>query len=162
MKAAVVYFSLEGNTKYVAEKIASELHADIIALKPLKPYPTGKFSKYFWCGKSAVFREAPALEPDQFDPARYDLIILGTPIWAGNFTPPIRTFIKNHKLAGKNVALFACCSGGPTEKCFEELKQVLHEATVLATGRFIDPIKNLKSGVDNDLIEFCAKLKIRE
>ena len=162
MKTAVVYFSLEGNTKYVAEKIASELDADIITLKPIKPYPTGKFSKYFWCGKSSAFKEAPKLETFPFDSAPYDLIVLGTPIWAGTFTPPIRSFLKDHQLAGKNVALFACCSGGQTEKCFEQMKKELPQATVVATHRFIDPIKNLKSGEDNDLLEFCAKLKTHQ
>lgn len=41
MKVAVVYFSLEGNTKYVAEKIAKVLDADMIQLIPVKEYPTG-------------------------------------------------------------------------------------------------------------------------
>lgn len=36
MKVAVVYFSLEGNTKYVAEKIAKVLDADMIQLIPVK------------------------------------------------------------------------------------------------------------------------------
>ena len=47
MNVAVVYFSLEGNTKYVAEKIARTLGADIITLIPAKEYPTGQVSKYF-------------------------------------------------------------------------------------------------------------------
>lgn len=159
MKTAVVYFSLEGNTKYVAEKIASKLDADIIVLKPVKAYPTGKFSKYFWCGKSSAFKESPKLIPYQFDSADYDLIVLGTPIWAGTFTPPVRTFLKDHSLAGNNVALFASCSGGSAEKCFEQLKKDLPQATVVATHRFIDPIKNLTSGIDPDLLDFCVMLK---
>lgn len=30
MKTAVIYYSLEGNTKYAAEKIAAELKADLM------------------------------------------------------------------------------------------------------------------------------------
>ena len=46
MNTAVVYYSLEGNTQYAAEKVAGELGADLIRLVPVKEYPTGKLSKY--------------------------------------------------------------------------------------------------------------------
>ena len=36
MKNLVVYYSLEGNTKLIAEFIAKEIGADIIELKPKK------------------------------------------------------------------------------------------------------------------------------
>ena len=41
-------FFAEGNTKYTAEKIAKELDADTIRLIPVKEFPTGKVSKFFW------------------------------------------------------------------------------------------------------------------
>lgn len=80
MNVAIVYFSLEGNTKYVAEKIAKVLDADMIQLIPVKEYPTGKVSKFFWGGKSATFKEIPKLEAYRFDSQNYDLVLLGTPI----------------------------------------------------------------------------------
>ena len=36
MKIIIVYYSLEGNTDFVAQKIASELNADILRLSPKK------------------------------------------------------------------------------------------------------------------------------
>jgi len=158
MNTAVVYFSLEDNTKYAAEKIGTELGADIIRLIPAKEYPTGKFSKYFWAGKSAAFRERPKLAAYRFDPDKYDLVILGTPIWAGTFTPPLRTFVRANKLKGKKVALFVSCSGGPAEKCFAQLEKQLLGCTVLSTLRLVDPLKN-KPEVDESITAFCAKLK---
>jgi len=160
MRAAVVYFSLEGDTKFVAEKIAGELDAVTIPLVPVKEYPTGKFSKYFWCGKSATFREKPKLRPYQFNANDYDLIILGTPIWAGTFTPPLRSFLRKNRLSGKNVALFASCSGGPTEKCFEQLHKEMPDCTVLATLRVINPIKQADPENNERIIDFCNKLKL--
>lgn len=38
MKNLVVYYSLEGNTKLIAEFIAKEIGADIIELKPKKNF----------------------------------------------------------------------------------------------------------------------------
>lgn len=160
MKTAVIYFSLEGNTKYIAEEIFKELDADIIQLVPVKEYPTGKVSKYFWGGKSTTFKETPKLESFKFDPDIYDLVILGTPIWAGTFTPPLRSFIKKTKLTGKKVAMFATCSGGSTEKCFKQLEKEISDCTVLSTLRIIDPLKNANSENSQKIIDFCTKLKM--
>ena len=93
MKTAIVYYSLEGNTKFAAEKMAAALGADLISLVPVKEYPTGNVSKYFWGGKSAVFRAHPKLEPYRFKAEEYELVIIGSPIWASTYAPPLRTFL---------------------------------------------------------------------
>lgn len=159
MKIAIVYYSLEGNTHYAAEKIFRTLGADIIRLIPAQEYPTGKVSKYFWAGKSAVFAETPKLEDYRFDFDRYDLIILGTPVWAGTFAPPLRTFIRGNVWTDKKVALFASCSGGATEKCFEQLKSETGGCPVLSTLRLVDPLKSDKIPVDKSILDFCAQIK---
>lgn len=158
MKTAVVYYSLEGNTDSVARKLGEALGADLVRLSPVKEYPTGKAAKYFWAGKSAVFGEAVRLEPYGFDPARYDLVILGTPVWAGTFAPPLRTFVRENSLAGKKVAFFACCSGGAAEKCFDQLKKEIGECTLVSTLRLVDPLKGDQAGIAGDISAFCAKL----
>ena len=80
MKAIVVYYSLEGNTAYAAEKIAAALGADTLRLQPKKAYPSSGFQKFFWGGKSAVMAEKPALEPYDFRAEDYDCVILGFPV----------------------------------------------------------------------------------
>ena len=159
MKYAVVYYSLEGNTKYAAEMLAEELRADLIPLTPVIKYPIGKFSKYFWGGKSASFREAPKLEAYGFDVDRYDVILLGTPVWAGTFSPPLRTFLRANPMVGRKIAFFASCSGGSTDKCFEELQKEAPGSTVLATLRLIDPANGNRPEETRKIIDFCVKLK---
>lgn len=161
MNTAVVYYSLEGNTKYAAEKIATKLNADLIQITPTKEYPTGKVSKYFWGGKSATFGESPKLEAYDFDQNQYDLVILGTPIWAGTFAPPLRTFIRENELMEKKIALFACCSGGATEKCFEQLKKETGNSTVFSTLRLIDPLKGNQVEVERQIVDFCKTLEVK-
>jgi len=36
MKTLVVYYSLEGNTKFIAETISKTVGADLLELKPIK------------------------------------------------------------------------------------------------------------------------------
>ena len=97
MQRIIIYFSLEGNTEYIADELAKTLSADKLRLVPKKAYKTGGFSKFFWGGKSAVMAEKPELEPYDVDLAAYDEIIFGFPVWAGTFTPPLRTFILENK-----------------------------------------------------------------
>ena len=159
MKTAIVYFSLEGNTKFVAEKMAAELGADLIQLVPKKEYPTGNVSKYFWGGKSAVFREHPKLEPHHFKAEEYELVIIGSPIWASTYAPPLRTFIRDNSLQNKKIAIFACCSGGTADKYYAQVKEESKAIEVLAAARFIDPLKNAGGELDREVKEFCARLK---
>ena len=39
MKTAVVYYSMSGNCKFVAEQIATVLQCDQIRVEPVKSYP---------------------------------------------------------------------------------------------------------------------------
>ena len=116
MITLIVYYSLEGNTGYAAKKIASGIGADTLEIRPVKGYPTGGFRKFLWGGKSAVMAETPKLEPYDVDLSGYDRIIFGFPVWAGNITPPIRTFIKENDLTGKEIAAFACQADKKEEK----------------------------------------------
>lgn len=158
MKSIIVYYSLEGNTEFAAKKISDILGCDILRIEPEKVYPTGKLSKFLWGGKSAVMAETPPLKPYKFDETQYDRIIFGFPIWAGNITPPIRTFIKDNDIKGKHFAAFACQSGNGAEKAFEKLTALLGEA-LDEKLILIDPKARPKAVNDEKIEKFCEKLK---
>ena len=61
-KDLVVYYSLEGNTEYVANVLKEKIGADLLKLVPKKAYHDKGFAKFFWGGKSAVMAEKPELE----------------------------------------------------------------------------------------------------
>lgn len=142
MNTLVVYFSFEGNTKFIAEKIAETISADMIELKTSKKYPEGGVGKYFWGGKSVIFGEKPKLINQPIDLKRYERLIIGTPVWAGSFTPPIKSFISQYKIQGKKVALFACHGGGGAKKCLEKLKKALPGNEFICNIDFVEPKKS--------------------
>ena len=151
----VVYYSLEGNTAYAAEKIAAALGAKTLRLQPKKAYPDSGFRKFFWGGKSAVMAEKPELEPYEFSAADYDCVILGFPVWASNVAPPIRTFVAENDLRGKTVAAFACESGSGAKKAFVKLLECagldrLDEVLVL-----IDPKAKPSEENEQRIKAFC-------
>lgn len=160
MKTAIVYYSMSGNTKYVADKIAEKIEADIIRIEPVKAYPNKGAKKFIWGGKSAVMGEKPRLQPYEFNVQNYDRIILGTPVWASNFAPPIRTFIKEKPdIFGKKIAIFTCFSGGGADKAIEKMKKYIGIKNFEAELILVDPKENMKVE-DNEKIEiFCQRLK---
>ena len=159
MKTAIVYYSLSGNTKYAAEKMAQALGADLIPLVPKKTYPDSGFKKFFWGGKSALMGEKPALELYTFQADAYDCVILGTPVWAGTIAPPLRTFIADHQitLQGKRLAVFACCSGGPG-KVMEKARKALDVDTLAAELILIDPKDKPSPENETKIAAFCGQL----
>ncbi len=141
MKDLIVYYSLEGNTEYVVNRIKEKTGADSLRLVPKKAYADKGFAKFFWGGKSAVMAEKPELSDYEVDIASYDRIIFGFPVWASTFTPPLRTFIAENAdaIKGKRIAAFACQSGNGAEKAFEKLSKFLGVDSLEATAVFIDP-----------------------
>lgn len=157
MKIAVVYYSLEGNTKSVAETIAERLGAELIELKCVKSYPTGKVSKFLWGGKSVTFGEMPELMAYDFKADDYDAVIIGSPVWASKYAPPLKTFLTENDLTGKKLGFFVCCAGGKTEKCFAKMKADAKNDG--ATLRLVDPLKKPSPENDAEIDKFCERFK---
>jgi flavodoxin len=114
-KILVVYYSFEGNTRFIAEAIAKELGADIQELKPVRDLASRGFSKYVWGGRQVMMKKKPDLLPLKKKPDDYSTIFIGTPVWAYTFAPALRTFFAEHPLKGKKIALFCCHEGGPRD-----------------------------------------------
>lgn len=138
MRKLVVYYSFEGNTEYIANNIAEAVEADILKLVVDKEPQTHGFMKYIWGGKQVVTKEIPKLRAFDKNPQDYDLIFIGTPVWAFTYAPAISAFFENIKLEGKNIALF-CSSHGSKGKTFENMKACLVGNNILEQIDFIEP-----------------------
>lgn len=143
MKTLVVYYSLDGNTKFIAESIAAAVNADILTLVPKKAVSTSGFGKFFWGGKQVLFKDKPELNSLDKNPEEYDFIFLGSPVWAGTYAPAFNSFFSDIKIQGKNTALF-CCYGGSAGKTFENFEKALAGNQVLSSIGFKDPLKGDK------------------
>lgn len=160
MKTVIVYYSMSGNTKYVADIIAKKIDADIIRIEPVKAYPDQGAKKFIWGGKSAVMGEKPALQSYEFSAEKYDRIILGTPVWAGTFAPPIRSFLKeNPDIHGKRIAVFTCFSGGGADKAIEKMKKYIGLDNFDAELILVDPKEKVKAEDDEKIDAFCEMLQ---
>jgi len=130
-RTALIYYSLNGHTDFIAQKMSKQVDCTRIRLHLKKEYSTtNKFLKYFWAGKSATFHEKPALANEPIDLTQYDTLIIATPVWAGNLSSPVRSFLATNVIENKQVYLVAHDSGGPFEKCFATMRTLLPKSTV--------------------------------
>ena len=160
MKTVVVYYSLSGNVAWAAGRIAERLGAELLPVEPVKAYPVRGAAKFFRGGKSAVFEETPALKPCAPLPEDAEQVIFGFPVWAGNVTPPIRSYVKEYasSLRGKTFAAFACQSGAGGEKALGKLKQCLG-AELRAELILIDPKDKPSEENDKRIDAFCESVQ---
>lgn len=161
MKILIVYYSLEGNTQYAAEKLAGKTGADLLRLVPKKAYHDKGFAKFFWGGKSAVMAEKPELEEYSVDWTRYERVVFGTPVWASTFTPPLHTFVEENKeeLMDRKISAFACEGGTGAKRAFRKLAKCLEITGFEQTAVFIEPKAKQSAETDAQIDAFGEKLK---
>jgi flavodoxin len=106
----VVYYSLTGNTKEVAEIIAVEMDA---FLEPIIDSVKRKgFFGYMRSGYEGMRRKRSVIKKPEKHPDQFDLVIVGSPTWVGGMASPVRSYLANHPLKSAKLATF-CTSGGP-------------------------------------------------
>ena len=160
LNALVVCYSHSGNTAYVAHRIARLLGAKVLILEPKEQYPATGFRKFLWCGKSAVMGEAPELKTYSVDWDSVSTVILGSPVWAGTFAPPLRTFFREQAafLPGKQFAAFACSSGGAADRAIERMRTEASADSFLATLSLVDPKDKPNGEKETAILAFCETI----
>lgn len=147
-KVLVIFYSLQGNTRFIAESIKDITGGDLQELKPIKDIKSGKFMKYVWGGKQVVTGKKPALKSIDKNPDDYDIIFIGTPIWASRYTPAINSFLDKKRISGKKIALYCCHAGGGNGKAFKMLmEQLKGDNEILSVMEFKNPLKDDKEDV---------------
>ena len=128
MKPLVVFYSRTGSTKKVGEAIAQTLNCDSEELIDTKK--RGGPMGFVRSGRDAREKALTTLADTKHDPASYDLVILGTPIWGGTLSSAIRTYITNNKSTFKRVAFFCTQGGTKNQQLFEEMQALCEKPPV--------------------------------
>ena len=139
-KILIVYYSLTGNTKFIAEALRDSIEADILELKPIKELNAESSSRFIWGGYQSTMKKKPKLMSFDTNPLEYDLLVLGSPVWAWNISPPMRSFLSKFNLTGKKVALWMCHAGDGI-KATNRFKETLKDANIIENISFQDPLK---------------------
>ena len=124
-KILVTSFSASGVTAGVARELAQAIGADLCEIAPVQPYSSADLD---WTNKKSRSTlemqdpaSRPAMKPLTVDPAQYDTIFVGFPIWWYVAPTIINTFLESYNLKGKTIIPFATSGGSGMGKTNEKL-----------------------------------------
>jgi flavodoxin len=117
----VVYYSLTGNTEKVAKTLSDRLGGDLEKIVELRPR-TGQFAR-FWYAFDSIFRRQPPIGPPKHDVGDYDVIVLGSPVWAADMSAPMRSFLAREKGRIGQAAFFCTEIGAGGEIALERMAE---------------------------------------
>jgi menaquinone-dependent protoporphyrinogen IX oxidase len=164
-KVLVAFYSSAGTTRKAGQAVAAALGADVEDIQEVNPRhldirgPGGlrKLGRIILAGgEVGMGRSAPIL-PSKYNPAEYDLVVIGTPVWNARLTGPVRAYIQRHKHQFKSVAFFRTgLNPRPSLRCFQQMEQACGQAPK-ATANF-DADKVKAGDFAAQVQEFMSKL----
>ncbi len=157
-KTLVVYYSASGNTKEVADYIASAIEGELFEIVPTEIYTGADLD---WTDKdSRVSREHDNEEErnvplvadtvDNWD--EYDTVFIGYPIWWGIAAWPVDSFIKANDFTGKTVIPFCTSSSSGLGESGELLKEMA------GTGEWLEGIRFRSGASEETVVEWVNNL----
>jgi len=114
IKACVIFYSYSGITRGVAEGIRNASGCDLIEVRTKKPYTS--FSVYTTGVLHSRKGTCDPIEPAVIDVSAYDLLIIGSPVWAWKPAPAINAAVQALRgCEGRMAVIFTTCSNQPGE-----------------------------------------------
>jgi flavodoxin len=157
-KMLIIYYSLTGNTKYIAEKLRKKNGGDVFVIETVKTYPAEYSALTDEAKRELQTGDLPALKKNPPDMSSYDLILVGSPVWWYTVSTPVMSFLRQADFAGKKVSAF-CTHEGGIGKFFPHFKEQAKNAIVLEGLDLYKPRQAGKGEVDKALDSWLSKLR---
>ncbi|WP_303014609.1 flavodoxin [uncultured Bacteroides sp.] len=126
-KVLVAYFSATGTTEKVARQLAEATGGVLCEIRPVKEYTSADLD---WRNKSsrssvemADSKSRPAFSADLDNPAGYDTVYIGFPIWWNLAPRIINTFMESYDFTGKTLIPFATSGGSGISNAGKDLRK---------------------------------------
>lgn len=148
MRTLISYYSFSGNTEKIVNIFGKVLGTkgpvDIQRLKPQNEITTFMGQ----CAAARKHEKAALGENIKFDASSYDMVLIGSPVWAFAPTPAINTFLdKVSGLSGKRVVvLLTSGSGLGVKACFKNIRKILEAKGAVRIDEINIPDRKNKDG----------------
>ncbi|MBQ1459632.1 MAG: flavodoxin family protein [Oscillospiraceae bacterium] len=130
-----MFYSRTGNTEETMKEIAAALEAELVEITD--DVDRSGLRGFLRSGKEAMRRSTHPLEKFQTEKnlEDYRLVILGSPVWAGRCSSPIRALLKRRGLEMKRVAyVLTRASERHYEEIYDQMDQYTAQKHVLAVS----------------------------
>ena len=125
----VVYYSRTGTTRRVATELAALGGWDVEPVIDLKPR-----DGLIGYGRSlvdSILARTTQLAASRENPADYDLVVVGTPVWSASISTPIRTWLEEHAGQLPPLAFFATENRRGAGRVFRQMASITGATPVL-------------------------------
>ena len=125
MKTLIVYFTRTGNTKKIVDTLQTELTADVekINEKGSRNGPLG----WLKSGRQGASKADVEISPLEAAPSNYELVVMASPVWAGNASAPMRAFIKKYRDSLPETAVFLTHDSPDVSQAFADTDELLNK-----------------------------------
>lgn len=123
----IVYYSRSGTTRRLAQALSAALQCDTEELVETRSR-SGVLGYLRSAMESRRQHPSTSLVKATKDPSLYDLIVLGTPVWAWSVASPVRAYMMANRPAFAAVAFFCTCGGSGSDAVFAQMRQLAGKA----------------------------------
>ncbi|RZF25658.1 flavodoxin [Paraburkholderia sp. UYCP14C] len=154
-KILVVFYSRSGTTRKVASVLARMLGADVeeIVDRGARGGPFG----YVRSLVEAMHARPSQIAPPKHDASDYDLVVIGSPVWSGTVSSPVRAYLYANFERLNRVAFFCCfarrggesalkemnalCGAAPLAECCVTAREARHGDASRVLSDFVERIE---------------------
>ena len=131
----VVYYSRTGSTRQLAQRIAAMLDADLEEIHEAHKR-LGAFGFLRSLYDVARGRQ-PRIDAPRHDPRLYKMVLIGSPVWAGHVSSPVRSYLVEHAGGLRRLGFFCSLRGSGATETLAEMA-ALHDpqAETIEHGRY--------------------------
>ncbi len=132
-KNLVLYFSVYGTAKAVAEEIAKQTGADIAEIEPVTAYDSNRdhYNDLAAYAKKEHDEDMRPAIKNSLDIDSYDNIFIGYPMWWYTFPMIIYTLFDEYDFSGKTIIPFNTHMGSRDGGTYRTIRELEPGATVL-------------------------------
>lgn len=127
-RVLVVFFSRTGTTRRLAGALAGMMSADIEEICDFTER-RGALG-YLRCVIDSWRKRPAEIVPAGLDPSQYDLVLVGTPVWAGAVSAPVRAYLLQNRSRFRHVGFFCIFGGLGAGTAFDEMRALAGKAPV--------------------------------
>ncbi len=156
-KVLVVYYSLSGNTKDIAQRIQEKTNADVFEIKTAEPIVSGP--AFYWNSRKQLKSgKYPEINGNLPDFSKYDIVFVGFPVWWYSVATPVLAFLEQADFKNKTVIPFST-QGSNVGSSFEDFKNKARNANVLSGASFNNLPDKYSKAVDNKISAWLNSIK---
>ncbi len=145
----LTYYTRTGKTKEIGKTIAEKLKSETDEIIDLK----NRDSKlvYLFGSLASLLKFKTKILYNK-KPEKHDLVVIGTPIWAGTVTPAVRTYLSENKF--KTIAFFCSCDD-KQNNAFKQMESLTKKPlAVLEISKKLNENEKMKK-----INAFCKKIR---